>query len=88
MRRSRLLVDVAPLRESVPYRNFFWGQFVSLLGTQLTIVALPLQVYLITRSSLAVGLIGLVQFGPSLILTLAGGTLADAFDRKRMLLIT
>ncbi len=88
MQPSRLLVDISPLRESVPYRTLFWGQFISLLGTQLTIVALPLQVYLITRSSLAVGLIGLVQLGPTLVITLFGGTLADAMDRRRVLLIT
>lgn len=88
MRRSHLLLDTSPLRESVPYRYFFWGQLVSLLGTQLTTVALPLQVYVITHSSLAVGLIGLVQLAPALILTLAGGTLADAFDRRSILIVT
>ncbi len=88
MQPSRFLVDVSPLRESVPYRNLFWGQLISLLGTQLTVVALPLQVYLITRSSLAVGLIGLVQLGPALVITLFGGTLADALDRRRVLLMT
>ncbi len=88
MQPSHLLVDISPLRESVPYRTLFWGQFISLLGTQLTIVALPLQVYLITRSSLAVGFIGLVQLGPTLVITLFGGTLADAMDRRRVLLIT
>jgi ENTS family enterobactin (siderophore) exporter len=88
MQPSRLLVDISPLRESAPYRALFWGQFVSLFGTQLTVVALPLQVYLITRSSLAVGLIGLVQLGPTLACTLFGGTLADAKDRRRVLFIT
>ncbi len=88
MQPSRLLVDISPLRESVPYRNLFWGQFVSLLGTQLTVVALPLQVYLITHSSLAVGFIGLVQLVPTLACTLFGGTLADAMDRRRVLFIT
>lgn len=88
MQPSRLLIDISPLRESIPYRTLFWGQFVSLLGTQLTVVALPLQVYLITRSSLAVGFIGMVQLGPSLVFTLFGGTLADAMDRRRVLFIT
>jgi MFS family permease len=88
MRPPRLLVDLSPLRESVPYRRLFWGQLVSLLGTQLTVVALPFQVYILTRSSLAVGLIGLVQLGPTLLFTLYGGTLADAIDRRRVLFIT
>lgn len=84
----RLLVDLSPLRESVSYRTLFWGQLISILGTQLTLVALPIQVYLLTRSSLAVGLIGLVQLGPTLIFTLYGGTLADAIDRRRLLCLT
>jgi MFS family permease len=88
MQPSRFLVDLSPLRESVPYRTLFWGQLISLLGTQLTIVALPLQVYLITHSSLAVGLIGLVQLGPTLVITLFGGTLADAMDRRTVLILT
>ena len=88
MQPPRLLVDLSPLRESVPYRTLFWGQLISLLGTQLTIVALPFQVYLLTHSSLAVGLIGLIQLGPTLALTLFGGTLADAIDRRRLLCIT
>ncbi|HKV59612.1 MAG TPA: MFS transporter [Ktedonobacteraceae bacterium] len=87
MRVPRLLVDLSPLRESVPYRTLFWGQLISLLGTQLTVVALPFQIYVLTRSSLAVGLIGLVQLGPTLLFTLYGGTLADAIDRRRVLFI-
>ncbi|HZS78080.1 MAG TPA: MFS transporter [Ktedonobacteraceae bacterium] len=88
MRIQHLLVDISPMRESVPYRRLFWGQLISILGSQLTVVALPLQVYLLTHSSLAVGLIGLVQLGPGLVLTLYGGTIADAIDRRRILLIT
>lgn len=88
MPSSRLLVDISPLRESVPYRTLFWGQLISVLGTQLTAVALPIQVYLLTRSSLAVGLIGLVQLGPALALTIYGGSIADAMDRRRVLLGT
>ena len=88
MQARRFLIDISPLRESGPYRTLFWGQMISLLGTQLTVVALPLQVYLLTHSSLAVGLIGLVQLGPTLALTLFGGTLADAIDRRKVLITT
>lgn len=88
MPSPRLLVDISPLRESVPYRTLFWGQLISVLGTQLTIVALPFQIYILTRSSLAVGLIGLIQLGPTLAFTLYGGSLADALDRRRLLCIT
>lgn len=88
MKSSRLLIDFTPLHASMPYRTLFGGQMISLLGTQLTTVALPLQVYLLTHSSLAVGLIGLVQIGPALILTLYGGAIADALDRRLVLLAT
>ncbi len=88
MQPPRFLIDVSPLRESVPYRTLFWGQLISLLGTQLTVVALPLQVYLLTQSTLAVGFIGLVELGPTLLFTLFGGTIADATDRRRVLFIT
>lgn len=87
-RFNRLLVDLAPLRESAAYRWLFTGQSISLIGQQLTAVALPYQVYLLTHSSLAVGMIGLAQLGPSVFCTLAGGTLADAYDRRRILLVT
>lgn len=85
---SRLLIDLAPLRESAAYRWLFTGQSISLIGQQLTAVALPYQVYMLTHSSLAVGLVGLAQLGPSVFCTLAGGTLADAHDRRQVLLVT
>jgi MFS family permease len=59
---------------------------VSFIGTQLSVVAVPIQVYKITGSSLAVGLLGIVQLGPLLVCSLLGGALADAFDRRRVLL--
>jgi len=86
--RPRLFVDLSPLRESRDYRYLFWGQAVSWLGRQITAVAIPYQVYLMTRSSLAVGLVGLVNLGPLVGLTLAGGAIADAVDRRKLLLVT
>jgi predicted MFS family arabinose efflux permease len=88
--RSRLLratlSDVTPLRESRQYRVLYVGELVGFLGSQLTVVAVPFQVYQLTRSSLAVGLVGLVQLGPLLACSLAGGALVDAVDRRRLLL--
>src|SRR5439155_1082423 len=55
---------------------------------QITVVALPYQVYLITRSSLMVGLLALAQAGPLVVFSLAGGAIADAVDRRRLLLLT
>jgi MFS family permease len=86
--RRRLFVDLAPLRHSRDFRLLFSGQLVSTLGTQLTAVAVPYQVFRITHSSLDVGLVSLGQLFPLLIFSLAGGVVADAHDRRRVLMVT
>src|SRR6266545_4453058 len=83
-----LVIDITPLRASRQFRLLMLGQVCSLLGNSFTAVAVPLQVYLLTRSSLLVGVIGLVQAVPLLAGMLAGGALADAMDRRRLLVIT
>ncbi|TMK88248.1 MAG: MFS transporter [Actinobacteria bacterium] len=87
MPRSRVLADLTPLRESRDYRLLFAGQVASYIGRQFTVVAIPIQVFAITHSSLMVGLVGLASLGPLIIFSLAGGALSDAFDRRRLLLI-
>jgi MFS family permease len=88
LRRPRLLADVTPLRVSRDFRVLFAGSAISYLGRQLTVVAIPFQVFLITRSSLAVGMVGLVTVFPLVALSLAGGAIADAVDRRKLLLVT
>src|SRR5689334_14189559 len=83
-----LLVDVTPLRTSREFRVLFSGQLVSFLGSQLTVVAVPYQVFRLTHSSLAVGLVSLAQLTPLIAGSLIGGTLADSRDRRRLLLVT
>lgn len=78
---------MSPLRESPAFRRLFVGSTLSMLGGSLTTFAVTLQVYLITRSSFAVGAIGLAQMVPTLAAGLLGGTLADAFDRRKLVLI-
>jgi transmembrane secretion effector len=85
-RARRLAADFTPLRASRDFRLLFIGQAGSLAGSQLTLVGVPLQAYLMTRSSLVVGLIGLVELGPLLVGSLLGGSAADAVDRRRLLL--
>jgi predicted MFS family arabinose efflux permease len=85
---GRILVDVGPLRRSPFFRRLWAGQLVSQLGSQLTVVAIPYQVYRLTRSSFDVGLVSLVQLGPLLVGSLLGGSVADAVDRRRLLLGT
>ncbi len=80
--------DITPLRESAQFRRLFAGQAVSLVGTAVTQVAVPLQVYAITGSSLAVGLVGLAGFVPLVVFGLYGGSIADAVDRRKLVLIT
>jgi MFS family permease len=83
----RILLDLTPLRRSRDYRALLAGLGVSVLGNQLTTVAVPFQVYAITRSSLAVGLVSLTQLFPLIIGSLLGGSLVDAVDRRRLLII-
>jgi MFS family permease len=82
-----ILMDLTPLRVSRDFRALIAGLGVSTLGTQLTQVAVPYQVYAITHSSLDVGLVSLVQLFPLIFGSLLGGTLVDAMDRRRLLLI-
>jgi Transmembrane secretion effector len=81
-------VDLGPLRAHRDFRLLFLGQLVSFFGNTLTTVALVYQVYALTRSPLAVGLFGMVQFVPLLLLAAVGGALADALDRRRMVQLT
>jgi len=84
----RLLADTTPLRESRQFRLLFIGRSISVAGSQFTVVAASVQVFDITGSTLMVGLLGLAQIPPLLFASFLGGTLADAFDRKRILLVT
>jgi MFS family permease len=64
------------------------GQSITLIGNQISMVAVPYQVFLITHSSLAVGLLSLLTFVPLMVMYLLGGTLADMMDRRKLLLVT
>ena len=86
--RAARLVDFTPLRRHRDYRLLYTAQFVSLIGSMVTTVALPYQVFQLTRSSLAVGLLGLAELLPLLLTAFLGGALADAVDRRRMVLLT
>ncbi|PYS82533.1 MAG: MFS transporter [Acidobacteria bacterium] len=83
-----LALDVTPLRESRDFRLLFAGQAVSFFGSMMTFVALPVQMYGLTRSSVAVGLLGVTEFVPIFLMAFVGGALADAVDRRRMVRAT
>src|SRR6266567_8165735 len=81
-------LDPTPLRESRDFRLLLSGQTIALVGTQITQVAVPYQVFLLTRSSLAVGALSLMQFVPLMCMYLVGGSLSDMVDRRKLLLVT
>ncbi len=82
--RRRLLVDTAPLRQHREFRLLWTGQAVTFLGSMITYVAVPFQVYDLTGSSALVGLLGLVEFVAMILTAFVGGALADAVDRRLM----
>jgi len=82
----RLLIDLTPLRRSRDFRRLVAGELVSVLGNQLTTVAIPYQVYQLTRSSLDVGLVSVTQLVPLIAGSLLGGSVVDAMDRRRLLM--
>jgi MFS family permease len=85
---KRLLADIGPLRESAAFRRLWAGTTVSSVGSALTYFAVMLQVYDLTRSTFAVGLLGVAQAVPTLAVGLLGGPLTDALDRRTLVLVT
>jgi MFS family permease len=83
--RQAATMDLTPLRRSTPFRWLFAGQTISRVGSMITGVAVPYQVYQLTHSSLQVGLIGAVELVPLVAMALVGGAFADAHDRRRLL---
>ena len=86
--KKRRFVDITPLRASPVFARLWIGSAVSGIGAQLTLVAVGLQIYDITKSTLAVSLVGGISLIPMIIAGLWGGVLADAFDRRAVLIIS
>jgi MFS family permease len=87
-RFGNLVADPAPLRLDRDFRLLWTGQAISLVGRMVTQVVLPYQVYVLTGDLLSLGVLSLVQLVPILIFALGGGAVADAVDRRRLLLVT
>jgi len=85
---SRLFVDVSPLRASRNFRFLFFGQVISLLGSNLTVVAVPYQVYRQTHSSLWVGMASLIQLPFLIAGSLWGGALGDRIDQRTLMIVS
>ena len=80
------MIDLSPLKNNRDYRCLYLGQFVSFFGTMMSLVALPYQIYHLTGSTLAVGLLGIVELVPLLLTAFVGGALADVMDRRKLLI--
>ena len=83
-----LVIDVEPLRRDPDFRRLWMGQSINVIGNQITRVALPYQVYVLTQSTLALAALSFAQLLPLLLFSLGGGAIADAFDRRKVLLVT
>jgi MFS family permease len=83
---ARFALDLTPLRRYSAFRRLWFGQGISFIGTEIAEVALAYQMYQLTGSKLAVGLISLTHLVPLLTLTVIGGAIADAVDRRRLML--
>ena len=80
------LPDLSPLRRSRDFRLLYFGQLISGFGSALTYVVLPVQMFQLTRSSAMVGLLGVAEFVPMLLVAFLGGALADRFNRRALIL--
>lgn len=83
-----LVIDTEPLRRDPDFRRLWTGQAVNVIGSQITRVALPYQVFIHTGSMASLALLTLVQLIPIMAFSLFGGAIADAMDRRRVLLVT
>ncbi|HKP87400.1 MAG TPA: MFS transporter [Blastocatellia bacterium] len=81
-------IDVTPLKASRDYRLLYTGQFVSGFGSAISFVVLPWQMYQLTKSSFAVGMLGVAEFVPMLLMAFVGGALADYIDRRRLIILS
>lgn len=83
----RILADTTPLRDE-HYRRLWVTGIVTVVGAQLSLVAVPQQIFEITRSSAYVGLAGLFALVPLILFGVYGGALADVLDRRKLLIAT
>src|SRR5918999_3655502 len=85
---ARIAVDVRPLRASRDFRRLWFGTGISAIGSQITIVAIPYHVYELTGSTFLVAMLALAGLVPLLVVPLYAGAVADAVDRRRVLLLS
>ncbi|MBB6548846.1 MFS transporter [Nonomuraea rubra] len=84
----QLSLDLSPLRDSRDYRLLFGSGVITMFGTMITMVAVPYQMKELTDSYLAVGLVSLAEFVPMVVCGLWGGAIADALDRRKIIVLS
>ncbi len=82
------LLDLSPLKNNRDFALLYFGQFISFIGTMITRVALPYQIYALTHSSLLVGFLSLAQLLPVLFTALLGGVFADRYNRRKLVILS
>jgi MFS family permease len=83
---SSIAVDLTPVRRSRDFRRLQVGAVIFSLGTQASLVALPFQIYVVSRSATLVGLLGAFELGPMIVVSLVGGAFLDRHDRRPILI--
>jgi MFS family permease len=81
-----MFIDISPLRRHRDFRLLFVGQLISFLGSMVSYMAVPYQVFLLTKSNAMVGALGIAQLVPVLVFGLLGGAYADRLDRRQLML--
>ena len=82
-----MLINLSVLKHNKNYRRLYTAQFISYLGSMMTYVAIPYQIYELTKSSFWVGILGSIQLVPLLIFGLWGGVVADSMNRRKIVII-
>jgi MFS family permease len=80
-------IDISVLFRNRNFKLLYIGQFISFIGSMISYVALPYQIYHLTKSTLMVGLLSLFQLLPLVISSLFGGVVADRYNRRKLLIL-
>jgi MFS family permease len=83
--KRRIAVDLGVLRENRSLRLLIFGELISGLGSQAALVAIPFQIYTLTKSPALVGLLGIVELLPIVVGSLLGGAIADRVERRKLM---
>lgn len=81
-----MLINLTPLKKYPDFRNLYFGQFISFMGSMMSYVAVPYQVYQLTKDNWYVGALGIVQLLPIVFFGIIGGAIADRFNRRKLII--